>query len=54
MASDRDWPLGALDLKVLDLAREVEFYEWFGLSRISGDAASAVMAVDGATAQAGR
>lgn len=48
VASDRDWPLGSLALKVLDLEREVEFYEWFGLSRIGGDAGSAVMGVDGA------
>ncbi len=33
----RDWPLGAVELKVLDLEREVAFYESFGLSRISGD-----------------
>jgi catechol 2,3-dioxygenase len=33
---------------VLDLAREVEFYEWFGLSRLSGDAEKAVLGVDGA------
>lgn len=46
MAPDREWPLGALDLKVLDLEREVEFYEWFGLSRIGGDAGSAQMGVD--------
>lgn len=38
-----EWPLGALDLKVLDLEREVEFYEWFGLSLISGDAQTAVL-----------
>jgi catechol 2,3-dioxygenase len=29
-----DWPLGSVELKVLDLEREVEFYERFGLSRI--------------------
>lgn len=40
------WPLGALDLKVLDLQREVEFYEWFGLSRIGGDDHTAVLAAD--------
>jgi len=27
-----EWPLGAVELKVLDLEREVEFYERFGLS----------------------
>lgn len=31
-----DWPLGAVELKVLDLEREVKFYEWFGLERIAG------------------
>ncbi|MHB8589287.1 MAG: VOC family protein [Candidatus Dormibacteraceae bacterium] len=29
-----DWPLGSLELKVLDLEREVAFYERFGLTRI--------------------
>ena len=38
-----EWPLGAVVLKVLDLEREVRFYEWFGLSRISGDASSATL-----------
>jgi len=38
-----DWPLGALELKVLDLQREAEFYEWFGLTRMAGDAADAVL-----------
>lgn len=37
-----DWPLGALELKVLDLAREVDFYEWFGLEQIGGDDEHAV------------
>jgi catechol 2,3-dioxygenase len=37
------WPLGALELKVLDLAREVQFYEWFGLTRLSGDAGTATL-----------
>ena len=43
-----DWPLGTLELKVLDLAREVEFYEWFGLSRITAAADRALLGVDGA------
>ena len=30
-----DWPLGALELKVLDLERQVGFYERFGLTPIS-------------------
>lgn len=42
------WPLGALDLKVLDLEREIEFYEWFGLSRISGDSSTAVFGANDA------
>ncbi len=37
-----DWPLGAVELKVLDLEREVTFYEWFGLHRIGGDDQHAV------------
>jgi catechol 2,3-dioxygenase len=36
------WPLGALDLKVLDLAREVEFYERFGLTRLPDEGEAAV------------
>ncbi len=42
-----DWPLAALELKVLDLPREVEFYEWFGLTRISGDANHAIFGSGG-------
>ena len=42
-----DWPLGAVDLKVLDLEREVTFYEWFGLTRMSGDGEHAVLGVGG-------
>jgi len=42
-----DWPLGALELKVLDLRHEVEFYEWFGLTPISGDANHTVLGSDG-------
>jgi catechol 2,3-dioxygenase len=38
-----DWPLGALELKVLDLDKEVEFYEWFGLTPISHDADRVVL-----------
>src|SRR5437868_8195104 len=36
------WPLGALDLKVLDLDREVEFYERFGLTRLPDEGEAAV------------
>src|SRR5712692_4955046 len=45
--SSADWPLGALELKVLDLEREIAFYERFGLSKLSAGAGSAVMGVDG-------
>ena len=41
------WPLGSLELKVLDLEREVEFYERFGLTRITGDASHAVLGAGG-------
>src|ERR1700736_608153 len=37
------WPLGGVELKVLDLAREVEFYESFGLTRLAGDAETATL-----------
>ena len=43
-----DWPLGAVELKVLDLEREVVFYEWFGLTRLTSDKEQAVLGVDGA------
>jgi catechol 2,3-dioxygenase len=43
-----DWPLGSVELKVLDLERESEFYERFGLTRIDGDNATATLGVDGA------
>jgi catechol 2,3-dioxygenase len=42
-----DWPLGSLELKVLDLDREIAFYERFGLTTLSADARSARMGVDG-------
>ena len=45
MNVDQEWPLGALELKVLDLGKEVEFYEWFGFTSISGDADRAVLGV---------
>jgi len=41
------WPLGAVELKVLDLEREVAFYEWFGLSRITGSSQSAILGAGG-------
>jgi catechol 2,3-dioxygenase len=40
-----DWPLGAVELKVVDLGLEVGFYEWLGLNRLSGDAGSATLGV---------
>lgn len=43
-----DWPLGAVELKVLDLEREAAFYEWFGLERISDGNDHAVFGADGA------
>ena len=42
-----DWPLGTVELKVLDLEREAEFYERFGLSRTGGDKDHAVFGADG-------
>ena len=37
-----EWPLGAVELKVLDLEREAEFYERFGLTRLQdGDGTAA-------------
>jgi catechol 2,3-dioxygenase len=42
-----DWPLGSLELKVLDLDREVEFYERFGLTRISDGAGVATLGAGG-------
>lgn len=41
------WPLGTVELKVLDLDREVAFYEWFGLSKLSGSADTAVLGAHG-------
>jgi catechol 2,3-dioxygenase len=41
------WPLGALELKVLDLEREVGFYERFGLTRLGGDSDSATLGAGG-------
>jgi catechol 2,3-dioxygenase len=38
-----DWPLGSVELKVLDLAREVDFYERFGLTRIEDGAGAVTM-----------
>ncbi len=43
-----EWPLGAVELKVLDLPRESAFYEWFGLKPIESDEKHAVLGADGA------
>jgi catechol 2,3-dioxygenase len=43
-----DWPLGAVELKVLDLEREVEFYERFGLTRLGGTSETATFGTGGA------
>src|SRR5712692_2709896 len=45
--SNPEWPLGAVELKVLDLEREVDFYERFGLTRIGGDERHAVLGANG-------
>jgi catechol 2,3-dioxygenase len=41
------WPLGAVELKVLDLERQVSFYEWFGLSRLTDDSQTAILGAGG-------
>jgi catechol 2,3-dioxygenase len=41
------WPLGSVELKVLDLPREVEFYEQFGLGLIKADDGRAVLGAAG-------
>ncbi len=38
------WPLGAVELKVSDLDRQVRFYERFGLRRVAGDGEQATLA----------
>jgi catechol 2,3-dioxygenase len=44
---EAEWPLGTVELKVLDLEREVAFYEWFGLSKLRGGAGSAMLGAHG-------
>jgi catechol 2,3-dioxygenase len=44
-----EWPLGAVELKVLDLEREADFYERFGLSQITRDDKHAQLGADGST-----
>jgi catechol 2,3-dioxygenase len=41
------WPLGSVELKVLDLEREVEFYERFGFHRIDDGADTATLGAGG-------
>jgi catechol 2,3-dioxygenase len=43
-----NWPLASVELKVLDLEREVEFYERFGFTRIDAGAATATLGAGGA------
>jgi catechol 2,3-dioxygenase len=43
-----EWPLGSLELKVLDLEREVAFYEQFGLTRMDGGTERATFGAGGA------
>jgi catechol 2,3-dioxygenase len=42
-----DWPLGSVELKVLDLEREAAFYEKFGLTRIAGGTESVTLGAGG-------
>jgi catechol 2,3-dioxygenase len=42
------WPLGAVDLKVLDLEREADFYDRFGLTRIEDGEGTATFGAGGA------
>ncbi|MEO8744166.1 MAG: VOC family protein [Candidatus Dormibacter sp.] len=42
-----EWPLGAVELKVLDLQRESDFYERFGLTRLTGDADTVTLGAAG-------
>ena len=41
-----EWPLGTVELKVLDLEREVEFYERFGLTRLKDSNGTATLGAD--------
>jgi len=42
-----DWPLGSVELKVLDLEPEVAFYERFGLTRIDDGPGAAALGAGG-------
>lgn len=41
------WPLGALELKVLDVEREAGFFEWFGLATLSSGDGSTTLGAGG-------
>ena len=41
------WPLGAVELKVLDLERQAGFYEWFGLTKLAADQSTATLGAAG-------
>jgi catechol 2,3-dioxygenase len=41
----KEWPLGTVELKVLDLDKQSDFYDRFGLTRLKGDATSATFGV---------
>src|SRR5712692_4626757 len=43
-----DWPLGSVELKVLDLEREAAFYERFGLTRLEESDGTATLGTGGA------
>src|ERR1700674_830497 len=42
-----DWPLGAVELKVLDLEREAAFYDRFGLTRLDAADGTAMLGAGG-------
>ena len=46
MTVKEEWPLALVELKVLDVEREVEFYERFGLNHVGTTSGEAVMGVD--------
>jgi catechol 2,3-dioxygenase len=46
-ALGQGWPLGAVELKVLDLKGAADFYERFGLTRIEGDSRAAILGSGG-------
>jgi catechol 2,3-dioxygenase len=46
-ARGQGWPLGRVELKVLDLKGAADFYERFGLTRIEGDSQTATFGTGG-------